>query len=166
VASGDSEIGTRRTCRELQLWGCFFEDDVGRAENKRTGLSCPDHQSAQAKQCLKRCANNASDTTHLVCTDSYPNTVWYISFGDISGDAGDSARVDLWRAPAKIPRCRSAGSAADGLSTLMKPRARGLTLISVSLPQHLFGFLDGTAFLIRPLGSSVQACKHRGEVHS
>ena len=82
-----------------QLRGCFFEEDAGRAEDKRTGLSCPDRQAALAKQCLKRCANYASDTTHLVCTGSYPNTVWHISFGDISGDTGDSARVDLCGPP-------------------------------------------------------------------
>ena len=79
--------------------GCFFEDDAGRAEAKRTGLSCPDRQAALAKQCLKRCTNYASDTTHLGCTGSYPNTVWHISFGDISGDTGDSARVDLCGPP-------------------------------------------------------------------
>jgi hypothetical protein len=78
-----------------QLRGCFFEDDAGRVEDKRTGLSCRDRQAALAKQCLKRCADYASDTTHLVCAGSYPNTVWHISFGDISGDTGDSARVDL-----------------------------------------------------------------------
>jgi hypothetical protein len=82
-----------------QFWGCFFEDDAGRTEDKRTGLSCHDRQAALAKQCLKRCANYASDTTHLVCTGSYPNTVWRISFGDISGDTGDSARVDLCGPP-------------------------------------------------------------------
>jgi hypothetical protein len=81
-----------------QFRGCFFEDDAGRAEDKRTGLSCPDRQAALAKQCLKRCANYASDTTHLVCTGSYPNTVWHISFGDVSGDS-DSARVDLCGPP-------------------------------------------------------------------
>ena len=81
--------------RSAQLWGCFFEDDAGRAEDKRTGLSCPERQTALAKQCLKRCANYASDTTRLVCAGSYPNTVWHISFGDISGDTGNSARVDL-----------------------------------------------------------------------
>jgi len=79
--------------------GCFFEDDAGRTEDKRTGLSCPDRQAALAKQCLKRCTDYASDTTHLVCTGSYPNTVWHISFGDISGDTGDSARVDLCGPP-------------------------------------------------------------------
>jgi hypothetical protein len=89
-----------------QLRDCFFEDDAGRAEDKRTGLSCPDRQAALAKQCLKRCANYASDTTHLVCTGSYPNTVWHISFGDISGDG--SARVDLCG-----PRLRA--SASSGL---------------------------------------------------
>jgi hypothetical protein len=82
-----------------QFRGCFFEDDAGRAEDKRTGLSCPDRQAALAKQCLKRCANYASDTTHLVCTGSYPNTVWHISFGDIPGGTGDSARVDLCGPP-------------------------------------------------------------------
>ena len=92
-----------------QLRGCFFEDDAGRAEDKRTGLSCPDRQAALAKQCLKRCANYASDTTHLVCTGSYPNTVWHISVGDISADSGDSARVELCGPPlrstlAKKPR--------------------------------------------------------------
>ena len=60
-----------------QFRGCFFEDDAGRAEDKRTCLSCPDRQAALTKQCLKRCANYASDTTHLVCTGSYPNTVWH-----------------------------------------------------------------------------------------
>ena len=78
-----------------QLRGCFFEEDAGRAEDKRTGLSCPDRQAALAKQCLKRCTDYASDTTHLVCAGSYPNTVWHVSFGDISGDGVGSARVDL-----------------------------------------------------------------------
>src|SRR5258705_122925 len=88
-----------------QFRGCFFEDDAGRAEDKRTGLSCPDRQAALAKQCLKRCANYASDTTHLVCTGSYPNTVWHISFGDIPGGTGNSARVDLCG-----PRLRASAS--------------------------------------------------------
>jgi hypothetical protein len=77
-----------------QVWVCLFEDDAGRAEDKRTGLSCHDRQAALAEQCGKRCANYASDTTHLVCTGSYPNTVWHISFGDVSGDTGGSAHVD------------------------------------------------------------------------
>ncbi|MBR1302151.1 hypothetical protein [Bradyrhizobium sp. AUGA SZCCT0042] len=84
--------------RISQLRDCFFEDDAGRAEEKRTGLSCPDRQAALAKQCLKRCANYASDKTHLVCSGSYPNTVWHISFGDISGDI-NSAPVDLCGPP-------------------------------------------------------------------
>ena len=87
--------------RSAQLRDCFFEDDAGRGEDKRTGLSCPDRQAALAKQCLKRCANYASDATHLVCTGSYPNTVWHISFGDILDDTGNSARVDLCGPPLK-----------------------------------------------------------------
>lgn len=74
---------------------CFFEDDLGRAEDKRTGLNCLDRQAALARQCLKRCVNYASDTTHLVCAGSYPNTLWRVSFGDISGYALGSEHVDL-----------------------------------------------------------------------
>ena len=85
--------------RSAQLWNCFFEDDTGIAEDKRTGLSCPDRQAALAKQCQKRCAAYATDTTHLVCTGSYPNTLWHISFGDISGNTGNSVRVDLCGPP-------------------------------------------------------------------
>jgi hypothetical protein len=85
--------------RSSQLRECVFEDYAGRAEDKRTGLSCPDRQAALARQCLKRCANYASDTAHLVCTGSYPNTVWHISFGDIPGDTGNSARVELCGPP-------------------------------------------------------------------
>ena len=85
--------------QSAQLRSCIFEDDADRAEGIRTGRACPDRQAALAKQCLKRCANYASDTTHLVCTGSYPNTVWRISFGDISGDTGNSARVDLCGPP-------------------------------------------------------------------
>src|SRR4051812_25698031 len=78
---------------------CLFEDDAGRAEDKRTGLNCPDRQAALARQCLKRCADYASDTSHLVCAGSYPNTVWHISFGDISGGTLRSAHVDLCGPP-------------------------------------------------------------------
>jgi hypothetical protein len=82
-----------------QLRGCFFEDDAGRAEDKRTGLSCPDRQAALAKQCLKRCVDYASDTTQLGCAGSYPNSFWHTFFGDISGDTVGSARVDLCGQP-------------------------------------------------------------------
>jgi hypothetical protein len=78
-----------------QLRDCFFENDAGRAEDKRTGLSCPDRQAALAKQCLKRCADYASDTTHLGCAGSYPNSFWNAFFGDISGNTFGSARVEL-----------------------------------------------------------------------
>ena len=79
-----------------QLQNCSFEDDAGRAEDKRTGLSCPDRQAALAKQCLNRCANYAR---HLVCSGSYPNTVWPIYFRDISADTRNFARVELCGAP-------------------------------------------------------------------
>ena len=79
-----------------QLQNCSFEDDAGRAEDKRTGLSCPDRQAALAKQFLNRCAGYAK---HLVCSGSYPNTVWPIYFGDISAVTRNFARVELCGAP-------------------------------------------------------------------
>jgi hypothetical protein len=101
---------TSRCVKELtesaQLWDCLFEDDAGKAEDKRTGLTCHDRQAALAKQCLKRCANYASDTTHLVCTGSYPNTVWHISFGDVSGDS-DTAHIDLCGPPLRASTDRA-----------------------------------------------------------
>jgi hypothetical protein len=77
-----------------QFWGCLFEDDAGRTEDKRTGLSCPERQASLGKQCLKRCADYASVRTHWRCAGTDPNSVWHMSFGDISGDTVGSARVD------------------------------------------------------------------------
>ena len=80
--------------QSAQLQNCSFEDDTGRAEDKRTGLSCPDRQAALAKQCLNRCTDYAN---HFVCA-GYPNTVWPIYFGDISA-AHNFARVELCGPP-------------------------------------------------------------------
>ena len=78
-----------------QFWGCAFEDDAGKAEDRRTGLTCPEREAALAKQCLKRCAAYASYSTHTFCVGSDPNYVWQLFFGDIQGQFVGSARVDL-----------------------------------------------------------------------
>jgi hypothetical protein len=31
-----------------QFWGCLFEDDAGRGEDRRTGLTCPEREVALA----------------------------------------------------------------------------------------------------------------------
>jgi hypothetical protein len=74
--------------------GCFFEDDAGRAEDKRTGLTCPERQAALARQCLQRCAFYASASTLRWCVGMDPNSVWREVFGDISGEVIGSARVE------------------------------------------------------------------------
>jgi hypothetical protein len=79
-----------------QMQNCFFEDPAGKAEDRRTGLSCPDRQAALAKQCLRRCANYA---THQVCSGSYPNSVWHSYFGDIS--VRNFTRAELCGPPLK-----------------------------------------------------------------
>ena len=73
------------------LWGCLFEDDAGRAEDQRTGLSCPDRQKALASQCRARCAGYVASLFY--CGDT--STVWQQVFGDIGGFVDGSARVDL-----------------------------------------------------------------------
>ena len=78
-----------------QLIGCLFEDAAGKAEDQRTGLTCPSRQAALAKQCRSRCANFANATTGLTCKpdeDFYDNA-WQTSFGDIGGQKAGSARV-------------------------------------------------------------------------
>ena len=75
-----------------QFFGCFlFEDSAGRAEDARTGLSCPARQAKLASQCQARCSAFAANLQ--VCSD--PNSQWQRFFGDIGGLAFGSARVDL-----------------------------------------------------------------------
>ena len=80
-----------------QLLGCFFEDNAGRAEDARTGLSCPAREAALANQCRGRCAVFASSL--FTCSD--PNAVWQTAFGSIGGILRISARGPLRTAPAR-----------------------------------------------------------------
>lgn len=78
-----------------QFFGCLFEDDAGRAEDKRTGLSCPDREAALAKLCAPICAAYANFSTHTFCVGQDPNLVWAMFFGRIGGTAYGSANVGL-----------------------------------------------------------------------
>jgi len=78
-----------------QFWRCWGEDDAGRAEDYRTGLSCHDRQRALANQCRDRCARFAATKTD--CNDT--NDWWQRSFGDIGGTAFGFARVELCGPP-------------------------------------------------------------------
>ena len=82
-----------------QFWGCLFEDDAGRAEDRRTGLSCVERQAALANQCRARCARYAASMSTCVLKDE----VWQRHFGDIGGVTFGSARIELCG-----PRLRSA----------------------------------------------------------
>jgi hypothetical protein len=75
------------------LWGCLFEDDAGKAEDQRTGLSCADRQKALANQCRARCSRYVASLYY--CSDT--SEVWQRpgNFGDIGGQVYGSARVDL-----------------------------------------------------------------------
>ncbi len=78
-----------------QFVGCLFEDAAGKAEDKRTGLSCPARQAALARQCRARCATFAKDTSRQTCTtDEFLNGRWVVAFGDLGGQVVGSARVE------------------------------------------------------------------------
>ena len=77
-----------------QLIGCLFEDDAGKAEDKRTGLTCAQRQAALARQCSTRCANFAQQVTRTVCTnEGFQDQTWFVAFGDLDGKVVGSARV-------------------------------------------------------------------------
>jgi hypothetical protein len=91
------------------FWGCLFEDAAGKAEDERTGLSCPDRQAALAKQCRNRCASFASTSTRTWCVGRTPDMVWNTFFGDISGHMVGSARVERCGPPLRDSFFRRAG---------------------------------------------------------
>lgn len=77
-----------------QLIGCLLEDDAGKAEDKRTGLTCAQRQAALARQCNARCANFAQQITRTVCTnEGFHDQAWVVAFGDLDGKVFGSARV-------------------------------------------------------------------------
>jgi hypothetical protein len=91
------EAATNQCVNDLrasaQLVGCFFENDAGRAEDARTGLSCPDRQGALAQLCRQRCANYAIAWMNSSCVAQDRNSVWKAFFGDIAGELYGSASV-------------------------------------------------------------------------
>jgi hypothetical protein len=74
-----------------QFFTCAFEDDAGRAEDLRTGLTCHDRQAALANECRARCANFAMWEGSCRTTEQ----TWQEFFGDIGGDRYGYARIDL-----------------------------------------------------------------------
>ena len=77
-----------------ELVGCLFEDDAGKAEDQRTGLTCPQRQAAMAAQCQSRCSTFAQETAATWCVNpGYIDDAWKRVFGDIGGEKVGSARV-------------------------------------------------------------------------
>jgi hypothetical protein len=79
-----------------EFYGCLFEDDAGRAEDQRTGLSCPDREARLAKQCKKRCLSFAIEKVTPPCPR---DETWQAVFGSIGGNYYGSARVELCGPP-------------------------------------------------------------------
>ena len=74
--------------------GCLFEDAAGKAEDDRTGLTCPQRQAAMAAQCQSRCFTYAKRTAATWCVrEGYADDIWKDVFGDIGGEKVGSARV-------------------------------------------------------------------------
>ncbi|MEO8740084.1 MAG: hypothetical protein ABI537_10325 [Casimicrobiaceae bacterium] len=78
-----------------QLIGCLLEDDAGKAEDKRTGMTCAQRQAALARQCSTRCGEFAQRITHRSCsTDGFTDEQWFVVFGNLDGKVVGSARVE------------------------------------------------------------------------
>ena len=111
----DIDIATNACLRDLtgnaQFWGCLFEDDAGRAEDQRTGLSCPARQAALAQQCRARCATYVKSLT----TCRSITETWQQAFGDIGGTFYGRAHVDLCG-----PRLRTS------IGNLIRPRPKNI----------------------------------------
>lgn len=90
---GAADVCVTHLMANAGIWGCLFEDDAGRAEDRRTGLSCFDRQTTLAKQCRARCLSYAEKQDSCRSSDE----VWVLEkvFGEIGGTVYGSARVDL-----------------------------------------------------------------------
>jgi hypothetical protein len=99
-ASPEMEASAAAKCMtavsaNAQLLGCLLEDDAGKREDKRTGLTCAQREAAMAKQCASRCETFAHLTVDRTCTyDGFTDRMWQIAFGDLAGPAVGVARVD------------------------------------------------------------------------
>ena len=79
-----------------ELLGCLVEDAAGKAEDQRTGMSCPRREAALAALCRNRCVNFANSLIGTTCDESAQDAVnrrWQAAFGDIGGNAFGSADV-------------------------------------------------------------------------
>lgn len=90
-----------------QFIGCLFEDERGRAEDARTGLSCSAREAILTGQCRSRCARWALAANTCISSDE----AWQRAFGDIGGEHFGSARVELCG-----PRLR------DGFAVIKRPK--------------------------------------------
>ena len=84
---------------DAQAIACAFEDDSGRAEDRRTGLTCFDRQAELAKQCRRRCDTFAR--LRIEYCYSAQDEEWQAAFGDIGGGAYGSAHVQDCGPPLK-----------------------------------------------------------------
>jgi hypothetical protein len=85
-----------------QIVGCFFEDETGKREDLRTGMTCPDRQAALAKQCRAKCAQFSEVYHRQLCDPlAVKDEFWKATFGDIGGTTYGSAKVQACGPPLK-----------------------------------------------------------------
>jgi hypothetical protein len=98
TAAADASVAAKCVAAltaNAQLLGCLLEDDAGKREDKRTGLTCAQREAALAKQCASRCETFAHLSVDNYCPyEGYTERMWQIAFGDLAGPAVGFARVD------------------------------------------------------------------------
>jgi hypothetical protein len=84
------------------LVGCYFEDDAGRHEDLRVGMTCPSRQAALAARCRAKCAQFAQDYHNNLCdARTVKDEFWKAAFGSIGGTTYGSANVQACGPPLK-----------------------------------------------------------------
>lgn len=100
-----------------EFWGCLFEDEVGKAQDKALNMTCAQRKAAYAAECSARCQKFALNHDNICQSQAKGiDGFWQDAFGDLGGTKYPAARVEGCGPPPKAagptaPRPKDAGGA-------------------------------------------------------
>lgn len=101
-----------------EFWGCLFEDEAGKAQDKALNMTCAQRKAAYAAECSARCTKFSTNYVNLCQSHAKgADGFWQDAFGDLGGTKYPAARVEGCGPPPKpagptAPRPKDAGGAA------------------------------------------------------
>jgi hypothetical protein len=101
-----------------EFYGCLFEDEAGKAQDKALNMTCAQRKAAYAAECADRCKKFATDFVNLCKSHAGgADGFWQTYFGDLGGTKYPAARVEGCGPPPKAAgptaqRPKDAGTAA------------------------------------------------------